>query len=315
MCRTLAIFAVGMAALSTAPAHADEVGDLLKVAAGKLTDSVVSIRDVSTLTVKEGGQTQDHDVTAEFHGVVVSPDGLIMCTNSYFSSDRMKEASGRDITVNPREIRVTVGNETTEYYGSLAAMDSVLGLAFVQIRDLKGRTLPYIDLTAAQNINDIPSVGDPTASVTRLSKRFDYAPMMIEDRVVSIVDKPRKAYVPEGFAGSLGLPVYGIDGNVIGVVTSLPAGDESQEDFESEGLSHLFEDVVSEDRTQFVLPTSVVAPLIGEAKTQAAALPAFVIPAPRPVTPAKPATTPGTAPGAPTPPAGPATPPAGAAGK
>jgi hypothetical protein len=308
--RLLVAMLAALALGSVSAARADQIGDLLKAVSVKLAPSIVSIRVVSTVTATVHGATQDHDITANFRGLVVSPDGLILCTNAYVSADRFKDAMESmggaqpdDVSLSPDEIRITIGNEPTEYYGSLAAQDSSLGLAFIQIRDLKGRKLPYVDMTAPANVNDVPSAGDPTGSITRLSKTYDYAPQMIEDRVVAVVTKPRKAYLPEGFAGSLGLPVCGVDGNVIGIVASAPASDETQADAGADFLSRMFQDVINQDHSQFILPTSVVAPLIAEAASQAAALPPFTVPKPRPVKAASPApvaapkTSPATSPG------------------
>jgi hypothetical protein len=173
-----------------------------------------------------------------------------------------------------------MGDESTQYYASVAASDSNLGLDFLQIRDLKGRQLPFVDLAAASASFSEPTIGTPTVSVTRLDKLHDFATLAIEDRVAASLTKPRKGYLPEGVAGSLGLPVCTIDGSVLGIITSLPSPPQSTEDRQSEGFARLYDDELSIDHTQIIIPVTAVSPLIGAAKNQAANLPPFTPPAP-----------------------------------
>jgi hypothetical protein len=298
--------------LSARPALADQIGDGLLSVTQKVGPAIVSIRADEELTVQFNGRTNDADATIDFHGVAVSPDGLIMCSNTYFSGDRYKNAIGASddssssvsVSMVPREIRVTIGDEPTEYYATVAASDSNLGLDFLQIRDLKGRVLPFVDLAAAAAAFSEPIIGEPTTSVTRLDKVHQYATLAIEDRVASILAKPRKGYLPEGDAGSLGLPVCNTDGDVIGVITSLPTPPSSTEDRQSEAFARLYNDDISIDHTELIVPVTNISPVVAEAKARAADLPPFTPPAPKPAvvptptttTPATPATAPLTKP-------------------
>lgn len=262
-------------AISAIGARADQVGDMLSSITTKLSPMIVTVNAVNTAHLPNG----DRDFRAELKGVVVSSDGLIMTTNAYFSGERFREALGggedqqsgaADIKIEPKEIRITVGNESTEYYGTIAAQDSSLGLAFIQIRDLNGRALPFVDLAAAAQTPTNPNIGELTGSVTRLSKYYDFAPVAVEDRVAGILSKPRKAYIPEGYAGGLGLPVYTAEG-VIGIVTDIEQRDESAEDKDAQALSRLFDDELADFHSQFIVPVSTIAPLVSIAKTRAAA--------------------------------------------
>ncbi len=285
------------------PAKADPTGDAMAAVTAKLAPAVVSIRAVIHAEMKARGQSNDMDFVATLYGVVVSPDGLIMATNGYFSSERLKNAMGvppddteADIKVNPTDLKITIGDEITEYNGTIAASDSNLGLAFIQIRDLKGRTLPFVNFA---NVAPAPNVGDVTISAMRLGKEFDYAPFAVEDRIAGTITKPRKAYVPEGEAGGLAMPIYDASGQIIGVLSSFEMQPSTNgADRMGAAVSGLLRDDLADYHTQFILPGTIIAPLIGEAKTRAADLPPFVPPTPKPAvvptTPAKPSGAPAT---------------------
>ena len=297
---TATLIASGVGTLLSAPsaARADATGDALAAAVTNVGPSIVSLRVTETVTQTANGQSNNKDATAEFQGVVVSPDGLIMCTNSYISGAAIlgtfgapTDSTSTPITIAPQEIRITVGDEPTEYYGTVAASDTTLGLEFIQIRDLNGRQLPFVNFSAASTAA-APNIGDDAESVTRLDKGLDYAPLAVTARIVAIVSKPRRAYVPDSQVASLGLPVYDA-GNLIGVSVYFPSGERTSDDRFTESIANLFDDNLNTRQSQFIVPVANVAPLIDLAKKQAAALPPFIIPKPRPAkTTTAPAATP-----------------------
>ncbi len=287
----------GMLSSVSTEAHADATGDALAAAVTNVGPAIVSLRVTETVTQTANGQSNNKDATAEFQGVAVSADGLIMCTNSYISGAAIlgtfgapTDSTSAGITIAPQEIRITVGNEATEYYGTVAASDTTLGLAFIQIRDLNGRQLPFVNFGTA-SATAAPNIGDDAESVTRLDKSLDYAPLAVTARIVAIVDKPRRAYVPDSQVASLGLPVYD-NGNLIGVSVYFPSGERTADDRFTESIASLFDDNLNTRQSQFIVPVANVAPLIDLAKKQAAALPPFTIPKPRPVKSATPVPTP-----------------------
>ena len=113
-----------------------------------------------------------------------SPDGLVMIWNSHISSARMTEmmeAAGRSegmgIQVVPRSFTVMLPEG--EVPALLAATDSALDLAFLQLERPPAQPLAFVDFARAAR----PAVGDALLAVSRLGRGFDHAPRVQTARV------------------------------------------------------------------------------------------------------------------------------------
>ena len=220
---------------------------------------IVTVRAVIKTEVNFGGQGQDQESRDEIQGVVVGKDGLIMVS---FDSFRSRGEAGGDFQVKrtPQEIKVIFEREEKEYEAELVATDSKVNLAFLKVKDLEGR-----DVQIADFANPVSGeVGQKVAAVGRLEKGYDYAPYVRTAVVSGSIKKPRRALILDGSVRSEGLPVYSMDGAVIGVLTTLESGVREGSD---EGG---FFGMMSGGGRQFVLPGKVVAGMIQQARQQAA---------------------------------------------
>ena len=232
-----------------------------------ISPSIVSMRIVIKAQAKAAGQAQEAKINGE--GVVVTSDGLIMMSNAPVSSNVLPRLMGIDpdehpgLSITPTDFKVTFGNEEKEYDAFLAATDPKLGLAFIKIVDLGNRKLPVIDFSNCPPIN----VGDQIAAVTRLGKGYDYAPVYSEGPVKGVISKPRNAFLVSTTILSIGLPVFTTDGKTLGMMLFLPAASDNDA---NDVLMRYYSGAAADRMGIFLVPGSVVQPIIGEAIDQAA---------------------------------------------
>jgi S1-C subfamily serine protease len=114
----------------------------------KVAPSIATVKVVLKTTMRMGGESMEEESKMSLQGVVVTPDGLIMVSNSPFSPKRMMEIlageampAGMDYKMTPTSIKVIFGNEDKEYDAFLAATDAKLDLAFIKVEGLGDRQL------------------------------------------------------------------------------------------------------------------------------------------------------------------------------
>lgn len=232
----------------------------------RVQQNIVTVRAVITVDVKAEDQSQSNESKFSMQGVVLTSDGLVMASGVLLSSESFKQLLGLDddesvsFTITPQSFKVNFGSETQEYDAKLVATDSQLGIAFLKITNLEGRTITPIAFS-----NEELSVGKEVVSVSRLPKGYDYAPYFSTGRIIGEVSKPRKAYLMEGNISELGLPVYNLKGEAVGVLVILQHGLKDEEvDF---GFRSNFGD---DSSAAFLLPTAALRPLIEQAIQRAA---------------------------------------------
>jgi hypothetical protein len=176
--------------------------------------TTVSVKITAKITGSfRGGGAVDQEQNLTSSGVVVDAAGLVMVPSNAVS---FRSRPGMDIKVTPTSIRVIFPGDETEYDAILGAVDSKLGLAYLLIRDLKGRKADPFDMSRTTD----PKVGDTLYAVTRLGQGFDYAPVCQTANVVGQVTKPRAMWVIDGEAPEAGHPLYTADGAVAGIMIS-----------------------------------------------------------------------------------------------
>jgi hypothetical protein len=198
------------------------------LAAGASADSphskLIESRAATVVTVKAAlkisgsfrGQSIDQEREMTATGVVVDSCGFVMMSSDAVSVPRFARMGGQqhDIKITPTNLRVVFAGDETEYEAILGATDSKLGLAFVLIRDLKGRNAAAVDLANTAE----PKVGDTLYAVTRMEQGFDYAPVCDEAKVIGQVTKPRAMWVLGGSGADVPHPLYTAEGAVAGIV-------------------------------------------------------------------------------------------------
>jgi hypothetical protein len=212
--------------------------------------AVVGVK-LTLRTEMEGTGAPPEDSTEEAVGVVVDAAGLILIWNSHISSGRMADLfsemggqNGFRLKVTASDVRVTIAGESRERSAFVAAADSDLDLAFLQLAEPPPAGLSSVDFKDAATV----AVGDTLAAVSRLSSSFDRAPFFDTVRVVGRVEQPRAAWIlGGGNATQAGLPYFAADGKPAGVLVTVVsrAGDAT-----SPNASRLFGEMLSLGRGQ-----------------------------------------------------------------
>lgn len=267
---------ISLTVLCVATAQNETAG--VQAVVEKVAPSIANVKVVIKTTMKMGGESMDEESKISLQGVVVTPDGLIMLSNSPFSPKRMMEMlagesmpAGMDYKMTPTSIKVTFGNEDKEYDAFLAATDTKLDLAFVKVEGLGDRQLTPVDLGSAVDAK----LGQQVIAVSRLTKGYDYAPYFALGQICGEIAKPRRAWMLLGDISQLGLPVFTLNGELVGVLTTI-APEVKEEGGDTMGFT-LFMRLLSGGGSSgtggvFVIPGQQVKPLVEQASRRAAEL-------------------------------------------
>ena len=206
---------------ATAPAPAADTQGAADVLA-RYAPAIVRVEAVLETRLNLGGQGEAEDSRLDVLGAVVSPGGLVMIWNSHISSARMTEmmesagrGEGMGIQVVPRSFTVMLPEG--EVPALLAATDSALDLAFLQLERPPAQPLPFVDFAKSAR----PAVGDPLLAVSRLGRGFDHAARLQTAHVAGLLKKPREAFIIDGDLTAFGLPVFDRDGAPVGALTTV----------------------------------------------------------------------------------------------
>lgn len=235
---TASVLAIPAAVAATEP---DATGEAYKRLAEQTGPSLVAVKYI--LKFEGGGQFAnmmggDDGRETEMTGLMIEPTGLVLCSNTKMGgfAAMMGMYGGGGVNANPTDIKVLVGEDTEGLKARLVARDSDLDLCWVQIEDEKahGRTFQYVDLKSSTTA----AVGDRILTVQRKGKFFDRALVVDDGRIGGTARKPRSLLIPSGTAADLGMPVFSMDGKLLGIgVIQLP----SREDMEGGDTGGMFE--------------------------------------------------------------------------
>lgn len=255
--------------------------------------AIVNLKITVRAESEQGGEPEE--TTQEAQGVLVDPSGLVLVWNSHFSANRfldlLAQMGGGEfkMKVTPTDIRVNLDGSETEHKAFLAAAETDLDLAFVQLEEPPAAALPAVDFSDAAPVR----AGDELAAVSRLSSAFDRVPYFDVVRVAGEIRKPRPAWiVTAGNATQLGMPYFAADGRPAGVLVTVMS--RTRNDAIS-NPSNLMADLLSLGRGEvevgplgvFLLPAERVRPVIEQARKRAAELLAERRAAPPPPAPEK----------------------------
>jgi hypothetical protein len=271
--RALVLGSVGICIAAALPAYGDEDGRRLAALLRDAAPSIVTVKVVVKTTVQVGGKSADQESRFEIPGVVVDASGLIMTSSVPFAPERLMKMFSRgdkspQLKTVPSEIEVLFEQDAKENAAFLAATDSVLGVAFLQIEELGGQKIRAVDFAHGGS----PAVGDPVAAVSRLGKGFDSTPYFETARVSGEISKPRKAWVTDHGLSSVGLPIFSPAGQVIGILAIVDSGLSEAESATDTGFSMAMQMLTGGGGLirPFIVPAPAVAAVIDQARQQAA---------------------------------------------
>lgn len=204
------VLAVPARAADAPPAGAD-----LESLGEAVAPAIVSLKVVYTW-----GSGEEED-TWWSHAAVVDPSGLLVVGVATDSDGRLKIKS----------VHVLFGSDPKEWPAVLVAKDTQLGISWIQVLGLEGRTLPHVDL--AKGLADrsaAPRLGEPLFGVTRLGRGFDYAPSVRRLYFTSRIESPRRMWDFTGDFGEAGLPVFDLAGRPVALLAEQASAEGADED-------------------------------------------------------------------------------------
>jgi hypothetical protein len=160
---------------------------------------------------------------------MIEGDGLVLASNTQTGgiNELMKQYVRQGYSIQPKDIKVLVGDDNEGVDAKVIARDSELDLAWIKIQKAPEKPYEFIDLSK----HATPSLGDRLLAVERMGKFFDRAPLVVEGRLGGIVSKPRSLYIPASdLVSTLGLPIFTAGGELVGIsILQLPSAEESEE--------------------------------------------------------------------------------------
>jgi len=224
---TLSVVAGGLIVLLAAfEVSADELGDRCRQVLAQHQDAVVTVRLVLKQVVSFGGRdAPGTESTVEVTGTVLDESGLtvisLSSTDPAGTFTKLFSAGGGSTD----EARMKVDSRLAdvvillpggrELPAGVVLRDTDLDLAFVRPTRKPAKPLPFVPLEAPATARPM----DEVVLVSRLGKVASRVPAVSASRIAARVDKPRPFYVLDESTGSgLGVPVFNLDGDLLGIL-------------------------------------------------------------------------------------------------
>ncbi len=218
---SIALLAGTPGTLAAQPASTSEYSTLVK----QKHNALVTIKFV--LKVSGGGQEDERE--SETTGVMIEGDGLVLASNTQTGgiNEAMKQYVRQGFSIQPKDIKILVGDDIEGVEAKVIARDSELDLAWIKVQKAPEKAYEFVDLTKSA----VPALGDRLLAVEKMGKFFDRAAIVVEGRLGAVVSKPRQLYIPQSdLVNTLGLPVFTAGGDLVGIsILQLPSADESED--------------------------------------------------------------------------------------
>ncbi len=193
---------------------------------GERATAIVNVELTLRVEFGFGGSSSDEESTVEVRGATVDPRGLVVVSNLYLAPQRMRQLAasfgdgGQEFRFNlqPTSIRVQVPGIADELPAFLAASDTDLDLAFLQLEQPPAQPLAFVDFGKGR----VPRLGEEVMAVSRLLANFDRAPFLLRGVIAGELKKPRRSWIVQLPPSVLGLPVFAVsDGLPLGILATV----------------------------------------------------------------------------------------------
>jgi len=231
----------------------------------KKADSIVTVKLILKVKIAFMGQSQEMENETEVPGVVVDEKGLVMIADEALDPALPIDDGQIDVKVTPLGMQVIFADDDEEYDAVLAAKDTNLGLAFIQVKDLAGKTVAPVSFADTAKV----AIGEELIGVSRYQKGFDYAPYFGTIRIAGEVFSPRPLFVIDGGFDGLGLPLFTADGTVAGVLAAQEGSEGAGGGGGGGPMGMLLDMAGGPAGDVFLLPADTVRVTIEQAKKKA----------------------------------------------
>ncbi len=183
---------------------------------GRVGPALVTVKCV--LKVQAGGGSREME--REFTAAMIDKEGLVLCSSMSMGLSKWMQRMG---SVTPSDIKVLIGDDTEGVEAKLLASDGELDLSWLQIKEPADKGYDCLDFSKSRSA----SLGEKVVAVKRMDKYYDRAVVISEGRIGGQTTKPRELLIPGGLDLEAGMPVFGEDGEIVGVaVQQMPDDDE-----------------------------------------------------------------------------------------
>ncbi|MFH2068525.1 MAG: serine protease [Candidatus Omnitrophota bacterium] len=231
--RVIAIFIL-LFSLARSYAKADENSVAGRKILEQYQNGVVSLKTVAKVRMTAGGKEQyNKEIEAVSTATVINPSGLAVTSAAMVNPGEVLEkimknflaksgGENVDITFNVELLNASViMPDGKEVPVKVVLRDKDLDLAFLRPTKKLGASVFALDLSQSGSVNTL----DPVVIINLLPKEYyGRKPTAILDRVKSVVEKPRKFYLPGNQRDNpVGTPVFNLDGKILGItVVQIP---------------------------------------------------------------------------------------------
>jgi len=217
------VMLAGLCMVFAMPVHAASVSEAGRALMEEKQETVVTLRLVIEESLSMPGSSgESTETTSEARGAVISPKGLIVMSLSETDPSSVLEGMGgmmgQDIRIDTELQDVTIIQpDGSEVDGRMVLRDPDFDLAFIEPAEAYEEDQKYIDLNTGAELELL----DQVIILNRLGRIAGRNYAASVRRVESIVEHPRKFYVPstgDGGSMALGSPVFNVDGEFVGIL-------------------------------------------------------------------------------------------------
>lgn len=222
--RPLSILCAALIAASTAAVTQAQEPDVCRKILADKAPAVVMIKFVLKMSMGRMGEQENE---MEVPGTMISPDGLVICSNNRLGGfmGLLARYSKQEFSAKPSDIKTLVGDDSEGVEAEFIARDTELDLAWIRIKKPGDKKYACIDLAKPGKT----AIGETILCVDRMEKYFDRVAIVGSGRIIGITRKPRELYVPTtGSVTDMGVPVFAPSGELIGLsIMQMPDEEES----------------------------------------------------------------------------------------
>jgi hypothetical protein len=173
-------------------------------------DALVTVRFIMKFEDPTGSFTGENEIA----GVMISPDGAVLCSNLLLGGTGSHAVQARCM---PTDISVYTRDCAEGLEARFVARDTELDLAWLKIKAAPGQKFACIDLAKLGTSAPDPQLGRRVLGLGMMGRYFGQEVLVTESLVVGRTHKPRDLYVIRGALDTdPGLPVFTADGRVFG---------------------------------------------------------------------------------------------------
>lgn len=202
------------------PARAGEEVTAGRAIVAKWADTVVTVKLAAKVRITMGGEDQTQEHKSESTGTVLDATGLIVASLTQIDPSeafaRMgddEETKGMKLSIDITDLKVRFA-DGLELPAKIVLRDKDLDLAFLRLVKPPAAPLTAVDSGTASAAGLL----DQVIILSRMGSVANRTIAATVDRIEAVVEKPGKFFVPGGGGSpSLGCPVFGLDGKLVGI--------------------------------------------------------------------------------------------------